>query len=93
MKRKLLMLFFAGAALAAASTMASARTSVNFGVYVGPPAYPAPVYAYPPPPVYYAPPPVYYPGRVYYGPAYYGPAYGRFYYGPPHRGWHRHGRR
>jgi hypothetical protein len=92
MKRKL-MLLFVGAALAAASTMASARNNVSLGVYVGPPVYPAPVYAYPPPPVYYGPPPVYYPGRVYYGPAYYGPAYGRFYYGPPHRGWYRHGRR
>lgn len=86
--------WFAGAAMLAASTLASAHGNVSFGVYLGAPApvYAPPVYA--PAPVYYPPPPVYYPPRVYYGPAYYGPVY-RYDYGPPHRDWHRrpHGRR
>ena len=92
MKSKLL-LWLLGAALAMASTLASAHGSVNFGVYLGAPVYPAPVYSYAPPPVYYGPPPVYYapPAAVYYAPRPYN--YGPRYYGHGHyRGWQRHHR-
>jgi hypothetical protein len=98
MKNKL-MLLLAGAVLATASTVASAHGSVNFGVYLGAPVYPAPVYSYPPPPVYYGPPPVYYTRPPYYAPpaaVYYAPTpyyYGPRYYGYGHyRGWGRHHR-
>jgi hypothetical protein len=64
-------LLLAGTALALASGTAAAHGRVSFGVSVGVPVYPAPVYVAPAP-VYYAPAPVYYaPRRVYYAPRYY----------------------
>lgn len=81
-----------GVLLALCSGLASAHNTVRFGVYVGGPVYPAPLYSYTPAPVYYGPPAVYYaPPRVYYAPRpyYYGPRhydYGR------HHGWRHHRR-
>ena len=84
-------LLLAGVVLAVASANAAARSDVSFGISIGVPVAPAPVYVSSPPVVYYPPVPVYYYGpasRVYYAPAYYGP--------PPgvvikyRRGGHRH---
>jgi hypothetical protein len=68
-----------GSILVVASGTAAAGSSVHFGISLGVPAYPAPVYA--PAPVYVPAPPVaYYPAPVYYTtPVYYAP---RPVYGP-----------
>lgn len=73
--RNRLSLVAAGAVLAIASGTAAAGSNVSFGISIGVPVAPAPVYVAPPPVVYYPPAPVYYaPPRVYYAPAYYAPA-------------------
>lgn len=70
--RKRLALMATGAVLAAASGTALARGDVSFGISIGVPVAPAPVYVAPPPVVYAPPPRVYYaPAPVYYAPAYY----------------------
>ena len=70
--RKRLALMAAGAVLAAASGTALARSDISFGISIGVPVAPAPVYVAPPPVVYAPAPRVYYePARVYYAPAYY----------------------
>jgi len=90
--RKRLTLVATGAVLAIASGAAVAGGHVNFGISIGVPVAPAPVYVAPPPVVYAPAPRVYYPpARVYYAPAYYAPApvvirYGN---GHGHRHWHR----
>jgi len=72
-------LIAAGAALAIASGSAMAGGNVSFGISIGVPVAPAPVYVAPPP-VYAPAPRVYYaPATVYYAPAYYAPAH---YYAP-----------
>ena len=73
--RNRLSLLMAGTVLAVASGTAAARGDVSFGISIGVPVAPAPVYVAPPPVVYAPPPPVVYypPARVYYAPAYYGP--------------------
>lgn len=72
--RNRLILLLAGVVLAVASGTAAARSDVSFGISIGVPVAPAPVYVAPPPVVYYPPAPVYYaPARVYYAPAYYAP--------------------
>jgi hypothetical protein len=69
-----------GSILVVASGTAAAGSSVHFGISLGVPAYPAPVYAPAPVPVYAPAPPVaYYPAPVYYTPVYYAP---RPFYGP-----------
>ena len=90
--RNRLTLVATGAVLAIASGAAVAGGHVNFGISIGVPVAPAPVYVAPPPVVYAPAPRVYYPpARVYYAPAYYAPApvvirYGN---GHGHRHWHR----
>ena len=84
--RKILATLLLGAALAAASGIAAAHTSIGVGVTFG---VPAPAYVAPPPvayyprPAYYAPPVAYAAPPVYYAPA-------PVYYGPPvvYRRWH-----
>jgi hypothetical protein len=73
--RNRLTLLLTGLALAVASGTAAAHSSVSFGISLGVPVAPAPVYYSAPPAVYYEPAPVYYAPapRVYYAPAYYGP--------------------
>jgi PXPV repeat (3 copies) len=97
--RKPVAMLVVGAALAALSGAAAARSHIDVGINFGIPApvyvAPAPVY-YPPAPVVYAPPPVYYtPAPVYYAPApvYYGrPYYGRGYgHGRGHGRGHHNG--
>jgi hypothetical protein len=70
-----------GGILVVASGTAAAGSSVHFGISLGVPVYPAPVYAPAPVPVYAPAPPVaYYPAPVYYTtPVYYAP---RPFYGP-----------
>ncbi|HEX6008215.1 MAG TPA: hypothetical protein VFY80_09640 [Burkholderiales bacterium] len=83
---KRLGLITAGAALAIASGSAMAGGDVSFGISIGVPVAPAPVYVAPPPVVYAPPPRVYYaPATVYYAPAYYAPVVR---YKPKH--WHKH---
>lgn len=73
--RKRLALIATGAVLAAVSGTALARGDISFGISIGVPLAPAPVYVAPPPVVYAPAPRVYYePARVYYAPAYYYPA-------------------
>ena len=89
--RKRLALIATGAVLAAASGTALARGDVSFGISIGVPVAPAPVYVAPPPVVYYPPAPrVYYePARVYYAPAYYSaPVVVKYKHGHGHK---RHG--
>ena len=83
--RKRLALMATGAVLAAASGTALARGDISFGISIGVPVAPAPVYVAPPPVVYAPVPRVYYePARVYYAPAYY-------YRAPVVKYKHRHG--
>ena len=89
--RKRLALIANGAVLAAASGTALARGDISFGISIGVPVAPAPVYVAPPPVVYYPPAPrVYYePARVYYAPAYYSaPVVVKYKHGHGHK---RHG--
>ncbi|OGA45251.1 MAG: hypothetical protein A3F74_26810 [Betaproteobacteria bacterium RIFCSPLOWO2_12_FULL_62_58] len=85
---KHLKVLLAGVVLAAASGTAAAHGGVSFGLALGVPIAPAPVYVAPraayydpyyyPAPAYYAPRPYYYaPRAYYYAPrrAYYAPAY------------------
>lgn len=89
--RKRLGLIAAGAALAIASGTAAAGSDVHFGISIGVPVAPAPVYVAPPPVVYAPAPRVYYapPPRVYYAPAYYpAPVVVKYRHG--HKHWHKH---
>jgi hypothetical protein len=82
--RKRLALIATGAVLATASGTALARGDISFGISIGVPVAPAPVYVAPPPVVYAPAPRVYYePARVYYAPAYY-------YHAPVVKYKHRH---
>ena len=88
--RKRLALIATGAVLAAASGTALARGDVSFGISIGVPVAPTPVYVAPPPVVYAPAPRVYYePARVYYAPAYYSaPVVVKYKHGHGHK---RHG--